>query len=83
MNLLFILEILFFVMAIIATILFIINVFFLKNQQPNYEELYKFYLKQEEKNLQTLKINNKKINEIESKILVCKKKLGIKLFKNK
>lgn len=82
MTLLFFLEIGFFLLAIIATVLFIICVFSSRNYEPDYQALYKMMVEQEEEHLITLNTNNKKIDEYERKILICKKKLGWKLFKD-
>lgn len=45
----------------------------------NYDKIIEMMKQQTEKNLETLKDVNKKINKIESKILK-KKELGMKLF---
>ena len=41
------------------------------------------YNEQEEKDLDIINQGNKQIDELESKILDCKRKLGFKLFKRK
>lgn len=87
MNQLLLSQMFFFAVVIIATILFFIIVF-TPDKEPDYKRieeliaLYKMMVEQEEENLNTLGIKNKEIDKIEEKILICKKKLGWKLFKD-
>lgn len=75
-------QIIFFIILIFVTILFLIIVFSPKNDTTDYEKLYRMYVEESEQNLNTLNIKNKEIDKIEEKILICKKKLGWKLFKD-
>lgn len=83
MTTLLLFQIIFFVIVILVTILFILMVFAPKNDEPDYERLYRMFVEQEEEDLKTLNIKNKEIDKIEEKILICKKKLGWKLFDSK
>ena len=67
----------------ISLLMFII--FILKNSDDNidYDKIIAELNKQKENDLETLDNGNKEIDKIEKKILICKKELGIKLFKNK
>lgn len=76
-------QIIFFIILIFVTILFMLIVFLPKNDTIDYEKLYRMYVEESEQNLNTLNIKNKEIDKIEEKILICKKKLGWKLFKEK
>ena len=86
MTTLLLFQIIFFVIVILVTILFFIIVFTPK--EPDYKRieelvaLYKMMTEQEEENLKTLNLKNKEIDKIEEQILICKKKLGWKLFKD-
>ena len=51
-----------------------------KDQGYDYDKIIRELNAQKEENLNTLDIRNKEIDKIESKILECKKELGIKLF---
>lgn len=75
-------QIIFFIILIFVTILFMLIVFLPKNDTIDYEKLYRMYVEESEQNLNTLNIKNKEIDKIEEKILICKKKLGWKLFKD-
>ena len=57
-------------------------IFFIRKnrKEPDVDELIKQFNSQKESNLEKLKQGNKKIDEIEKKILICKKKLNMKLF---
>jgi len=75
------LQILFFVIVIIIAILFIYYVIFKVEDTVDYEKQYQELQEHERQSLFTLDDGNKEINEIEEKILECKKKLNMKLFK--
>lgn len=81
MNTVFGLQIIFFSIVIIITVLFIFFVLFKTEDDIDYEKLYQFVEQQEEENLLTLNKGNKEINKIEEQILECKKKLNMKLFR--
>lgn len=81
MTTVFGLQIIFFSIVIIITILFIFFVLFKTEDNIDYEKLYQFVTQQEEENLLTLNKGNKEINKIEEQILECKKKLNMKLFR--
>ena len=49
----------------------------------DYDRIIRKINEQEEKDLDIINQGNKQIDELESKILDCKKKLGFKLFKRK
>ena len=49
----------------------------------DYDRIIRELNEQEEKDLDIINKGNKQIDELESKILDCKKKLGFKLFKRK
>lgn len=49
----------------------------------DYDRIIRELNEQEEKDLDIINKGNKQIDELESKILDCKKKLGFKLFKTK
>ena len=49
----------------------------------DYDRIIRELNEQEEKDLDIINQANKQIDELESKILDCKKKLGFKLFKRK
>lgn len=49
----------------------------------DYDRIIRELNEQEEKDLDIINQGNKQIDELESKILDCKRKLGFKLFKRK
>lgn len=49
----------------------------------DYDRIIRELNEQEEKDLDIINRGNKQIDELESKILDCKRKLGFKLFKRK
>ena len=57
-------------------------VFFARKNQPEVDvyKIKKMCDDKMEEDLETLNKGNKKIDEIEKKILICKKKLNMKLF---
>lgn len=57
-------------------------VFFVRKNQPEVDvyKIIKMCDDKMEEDLETLNQGNKKIDEIEKKILICKKKLNMKLF---
>jgi len=59
-----------------------ILVFCLRNREDDFDYMKYIHMMEEQTNdnLNTLKDGNKKIDNIEKKILQCKKKLGWKLF---
>lgn len=60
-----------------------ILIFMLRKKDPgiDYDKIINQLNDQQDKDLKTLELGNKKIDELESKILICKKKLNMKLFK--
>ncbi len=68
-------------LCFISLLMFIILI--LKNSDDNidYDKIIAELNKQKEIDLETLDNGNKEIAKIEKKILICKKELGIKLFK--
>ena len=64
-------------LGLVAVIIFFIR----KNDQGmDVDKLIKNANNQMNENLKALDLGNKKIDEIEKKILICKKKLNMKLF---
>lgn len=63
--------------------LIIVLIFFIRKNDEgiDYYDLIRRLNEQQDKDLKTIKIGNKKIDELEHEILKCKKKLGFKLFK--
>lgn len=61
-----------------------IIIFFKRRKTPtNVDMLLELYNNKMESNLEKLNQGNKKIDEIEQKILICKKKLNMKKFNQK
>lgn len=59
-------------------------IFFKRRKTPtNVDMLLELYNNKMESNLEKLNQGNKKIDEIEQKILICKKKLNMKKFNQK
>lgn len=66
------------VVGVLALIIFIIRT---RDGDYDYDEIILELNEQQEKDLENLNAGNKEIDRIESEILKCKKRLGIKLFK--
>lgn len=64
----------------LGLIVFIIFILRIKDEGYDYDAIIAKLNEEEQKDLENLKSGNREINEIESKILKCKKELGIKLF---
>lgn len=63
--------------GILVVIIFLIRV---NDKGYDYDRILRELNEQQEKDLEELNAGNKKIDKIESEILKCKKKLGMKLF---
>lgn len=76
-------QITFFSLCVISSIVFLI--FYLRNinEEVNYAKYIKIIQKEKEANLKYLEVGNKKINKIESAILEHKKVLSKPLFNKK
>ena len=81
-EMLIVLQILLFGLCVLGGIAVLI--FGLRNwdNEIDYDRVISELNKQEEKDLDIISNGNKQIDELESKILECKKKLGFKLFKS-
>ena len=77
------LKIIFFGLCLISSVALLIFIFRAGDQDIDYDKIIRYLNKQKEDNLRLLSEGNKKINEIEKKILECKKKLNMPLFKSK
>lgn len=67
-------------LSIIALFIFILRT---QKQDLDYDKIIRELNGQKTINLQKLKDGNKEIDKIENRILECKKKLGLKLFKKR
>lgn len=75
-----VIEIGIFLLVVLAVIIYIISVIKTK-ESDDYNRIIAEYQEYEKTRLAELRNGNKLINDIERKILICKKKLGFKLFK--
>lgn len=71
-------QIVFFTTCLLIILSFIIFISIKYDDRINYSEYIKLIEKQNKENLNTLKSGNKKINELEKKILSYRKKLKSK-----
>ena len=71
-------QIVFFTTCLLIILSFIIFISIKHDDRINYSEYIKLIEKQNKENLNTLKSGNKKINELEKKILSYRKKLKSK-----
>lgn len=71
-------QIVFFTICLLIILGFIIFISIKHDDRINYSEYIKLIEKQNKENLNTLKSGNKKINELEKKILSYRKKLKSK-----
>ena len=71
-------QIVFFTICLLIILGFIIFISIKYDDRINYSEYIKLIEKQNKENLNTLKSGNKKINELEKKILSYRKKLKSK-----
>lgn len=78
-----ILQILLFGLCVLGGIAVLIFALRKWDNDIDYDRIIRELNEQEEKDLDIINKGNKQIDELESKILDCKKKLGFKLFKRK
>lgn len=76
-------RIIFFGLCLISGIVFIIFILRKEDKGLDYNKIIRELNENKEKDLKTLDIKNKEINNIEEKILKCKKELGMRLFDKK
>ncbi len=77
------LQFLLFFLSSVGGITLLILAFKNSNQSLDYEKIIKNLNEQKQHNLDILEKGNKTVDDIENKILECKKELGINLFKRK
>lgn len=82
-EILIILQILLFGLCVLGGIAVLIFALRKWDSGIDYDRIIRELNKQEEKDLDIINNGNKQIDELESKILDCKKKLGFKLFRRK
>ena len=81
MEIILFLEIILGILCILGLI--VIVIFFIRKKDDNEFNVYKLinqFNEQMKSDIETLEQGNREIDEIERKILVCKKKLNMKLF---
>lgn len=78
-----ILQILLFGLCVLGGVVVLIFALRKWDDGINYDRIIRELNEQEEKDLDIINKGNKQIDELESKILDCKKRLGFKLFKRK
>ena len=73
------------IFSLLMLSLLVFLIFYLRKHDKglDYNKYMKLMKKQTEDNLAILSQGNKEIDQIEEKIRICKKKLGIKLFSYK
>lgn len=76
-------RIIFFGLCLISGTVFIIFILRKEDKGLDYNKIIRELNENKEKDLKTLDIKNKEINNIEEKILKCKKELGMRLFDKK
>ncbi|MDO5569535.1 MAG: hypothetical protein Q4G04_05465 [bacterium] len=76
-------RIIFFGLCLVAGIVFLIFILRQEDKGLDYDRIIRELNENKENDLKTLDIKNKEINNIEEKILRCKKELGIRLFDEK
>lgn len=74
-----IIQIIFFTLCLLSGIVIIIFVLRTNDSGLDYDKIIDEMKQETEDNLKELKEGNKKIDKIERKIWICKKKLGLKL----
>ncbi|MDO5569761.1 MAG: hypothetical protein Q4G04_06675 [bacterium] len=76
-------RIIFFGLCLVSGIVFLIFILRQEDKGLDYNKIIRELNKNKEKDLKKLNIKNKEINNIEEKILKCKKELGMRLFDEK
>ena len=77
-----IVQFMLFILCAIGGLVLLILIFRQSSYEIDYNEIIARLNEQEKIDLEIISKGNKEIDRIEKKILECKKKLGIKLFKD-